>query len=46
MYEYLFWLKNPYECYQFFLSDFLGQYVLIPQDQNVPQGGKVLIPPI
>ena len=40
MHEYLIKLKNIHEFYQFFLSNVLGQNVLIPPDQNVSHGGK------
>ena len=40
MHEYLTWLKNIFEFYRFFLSDVLGQNVLMAPDQNVSQGAN------
>ena len=40
MHEYLIQFKDLYEFYQFFLSDFLAQDVLILPDQNLSQGEK------
>ena len=44
MHKYLIWFKSLYQFYQFFLSDFLEENVLIPPSQNIPQEAKCFNP--